>query len=91
MPYQERIYRIGEELGRRLHESGIDWWDRQLTEYRPLPEFHDFSHLIKHAVISNLGGRDEDFPFWLLTARSMQIHLGAETSACRWCARSPTT
>ncbi|HRV77830.1 MAG TPA: molybdopterin-dependent oxidoreductase [Thauera sp.] len=80
MPYQERIYRIGEELGRRLHESGIDWWDRQLTEYRPLPEFHDFSHLIKHAVISNLGGRDEDFPFWLLTARSMQYSWGGNVS-----------
>ncbi|ENO98028.1 molybdopterin-dependent oxidoreductase [Thauera phenylacetica] len=80
MPYQERISRIGEELGRRLHESGIDWWDRQLTEYRPLPEFHDFSHLIKHAVISNLGGRDEDFPFWLLTARSMQYMWGGNVS-----------
>jgi phenylacetyl-CoA:acceptor oxidoreductase len=80
MPYQERISRIGEELGRRLHESGIDWWDRQLTEYRPLPEFHDFSHLIKHAVISNLGGRDEDFPFWLLTARSMQYSWGGNVS-----------
>jgi phenylacetyl-CoA:acceptor oxidoreductase len=23
------------ELGRRLHEQGIHWWDEQLTEYRP--------------------------------------------------------
>jgi phenylacetyl-CoA:acceptor oxidoreductase len=80
MPYQERITRIGQELGRRLHESGIDWWDRQLTEYRPLPEFHDFSNLIKHAVISNLGGREEDFPFWLLTSRSMQYAWGGNVS-----------
>ncbi|APR04982.1 molybdopterin-dependent oxidoreductase [Thauera chlorobenzoica] len=80
MPYQERIFRIGTELGHRLHESGIDWWDRQLTEYRPLPDFHDFSHLIKSAVISNLGGREEDFPFWLLTARSMQYAWGGNVS-----------
>ncbi|AVR88225.1 molybdopterin-dependent oxidoreductase [Thauera aromatica] len=80
MPYQERIFRIGTELGRRLHESGIDWWDRQLTEYQPLPDFHDFSHLIKSAVISNLGGREEDFPFWLLTSRSMQYAWGGNVS-----------
>ncbi|SEG18144.1 phenylacetyl-CoA:acceptor oxidoreductase [Thauera chlorobenzoica] len=80
MPYQERILRVGTELGRRLHEAGIQWWDRQLDEYRPLPEFHDFSHLIKDAVISNLGGREEDFPFWLLTSRSMQYAWGGNVS-----------
>ena len=31
-------------------------------------------------VISNLGGRDEDFPFWLLTARSMQYSWGGNVS-----------
>ncbi len=35
-PYQERLFRIGKELGRRLHEHGIDWWDRQLEEYEAL-------------------------------------------------------
>ncbi len=80
MPYQERILRVGTELGRRLHEAGIQWWDRQLDEYRALPEFHDFSHLIKDAVISNLGGHEEDFPFWLLTSRSMQYAWGGNVS-----------
>lgn len=80
LPYQERIFRIGQELGNRLHESGIDWWDRQLLEYQPLPVFHDFSALIKSAVLSNLGGREEDYPFWLLTARSMQYSWGGNVS-----------
>ena len=34
-PYQERLFRIGKELGRRLHEHGINWWDEQLAEYEP--------------------------------------------------------
>ena len=33
LPYQERLMRIGIELGNRLHEKGIDWWDKQLAEY----------------------------------------------------------
>ena len=36
LPYQERIKRMGEELGARLHERGITWWDVQLDEYQPL-------------------------------------------------------
>jgi phenylacetyl-CoA:acceptor oxidoreductase len=27
LPYQERLLRVGEELGRRLHEQDIHWWD----------------------------------------------------------------
>lgn len=27
MPYQEQLLRVGTELGRRLHERGISWWD----------------------------------------------------------------
>jgi phenylacetyl-CoA:acceptor oxidoreductase len=37
LPYQERLARVGVELGRRLHENGMDWWDEQLKEYQALP------------------------------------------------------
>jgi phenylacetyl-CoA:acceptor oxidoreductase len=37
LPYQERLLRIGIELGRRLHEHGIELVGHQLTEYQALP------------------------------------------------------
>ena len=36
LPYQERLLRVGTELGSRLHEQGIGWWDKQLEEYAGL-------------------------------------------------------
>lgn len=36
LPYQERLMRVGRQLGRRLHEQGISWWDTRLDEYEPL-------------------------------------------------------
>ncbi len=75
LPYQERLLRIGTQLGRRLHESGIDWWDRQLEEYTPLPEWHDFPGIWERAI-AKTGANPDDFPFWLLTARSMQYNWG---------------
>lgn len=77
MPYQERLYRIGCQLRNRLHEQGIEWWDKQLTEYEPLPRWHDFPHLIHEAIEKSLGGSEAEFPFWLLTARSMQYSWGS--------------
>ncbi len=77
MPYQERLYRIGHQLRNRLHEQGINWWDKQLTEYEPLPIWHDLPAMIKQAIAKNLEGADEDYPFWLLTARSMQYSWGS--------------
>jgi hypothetical protein len=41
LPYQERLMRAGRELGRRLHEQKMNWWDEQLSEYTALPEWHD--------------------------------------------------
>lgn len=77
MPYQERLFRIGRQLGNRLHEQGIEWWDRQLDEYEPLPIWHDFPGMIRHVIAENFGVREEDYPFWLLTARSMQYAWGS--------------
>lgn len=80
MPYQERLYRIGQQLLNRLHEQEITWWDKQLTEYEPLPVWHDYPNLIRRAIRENLGGSDEDFPFWALTARSMQYAWGSNVA-----------
>ena len=75
LPYQERLKRIGEELGRRLHEKGMHWWDRQMAEYQALPVWKDFPG-IWEAAIPAAGGKAGDYPFWLLTARSMQYAWG---------------
>ena len=76
MPYQERIKRHGAQLANRLHETGIEWWDTQLEEYEPLPGYKKFPDIwINYAAEK---GRDpEEFPFWALTARSMQYSWGA--------------
>ena len=75
LPYQERLKRVGAELGRRLHEHDMHWWDAQLEEYQALPKWKDFP-AIWEAVITQGGARASDFPFWLLTARSMQYAWG---------------
>ncbi|MFO1398734.1 MAG: molybdopterin-dependent oxidoreductase [Burkholderiales bacterium] len=75
LPYQERLQRIGAELGRRLHENGMHWWDRQLDEYQALPPCKDFAAPWV-AAVTKAGGEPASFPFWLLTARSMQYAWG---------------
>src|SRR6266516_3395265 len=75
-PYQERLFRIGKELGRRLHEHGIDWWDRQLEEYEALPHWRDLAALWEGALARHFHVAIEDYPFWLITARSMQYAWG---------------
>ena len=75
LPYQERLQRVGAELGRRLHENNMHWWDEQLHEYRALPVAEDFSRLWTQALVQ-MKGKPEDYPFWLLTARSMQYAWG---------------
>jgi phenylacetyl-CoA:acceptor oxidoreductase len=75
LPYQERLARVGTELGRRLHEHDMHWWDRQLDEYQSLPKCKDFAAPWE-AAVSVAGGKPVDFPFWLLTARSMQYAWG---------------
>ncbi|MGD9924382.1 MAG: molybdopterin dinucleotide binding domain-containing protein, partial [Pseudorhodoplanes sp.] len=76
LPYQERVARIGRQLGNRLHEQGINWWDRQLSEYEPLPHFKDLNRLWDEALERNYGVRASDYPFWVLTSRSMQFAWG---------------
>ena len=76
LPYQERLMRIGRELEKRLHERGMLWWDKQLAEYQALPAWKDFPGEWESALAALGGGRDE-YPYWLLTARSMQYAWGA--------------
>ncbi len=75
LPYQERLMRVGRELGRRLHERGMTWWDKQLAEYQALPAWKDFPGEWE-AALAKMGGQGRDYPFWLLTARSMQYAWG---------------
>lgn len=82
LPYQERLKRVGAELGRRLHEHDMHWWDEQLHEYQALPVAKDFSELWTAELARTLvkidgkNGKVTDFPFWMLTARSMQYAWG---------------
>jgi phenylacetyl-CoA:acceptor oxidoreductase len=75
LPYQERLMRVGAELGARLHEHDMRWWDKQLEEYRALPAWKDFPGVWDDALREQ-GGEPADFPFWMLTARSMQYAWG---------------
>ena len=75
LPYQERLWRVGQQLARRMHENDMHWWDAQLAEYQPLPVWKDFPKLWE-AEIARAGGNAGDFPFWLLTSRSMQYAWG---------------
>ena len=76
MPYQERLHRHGKELANRLHERGISWWDKQLEEYEPLPIWHDLPGVWEQALEDNFDIDIKDFPFWLMTSRSMQYAWG---------------
>ena len=75
LPYQERLQRVGAELGRRLHEHDMNWWDKQMGEYQALPPWKDFPGLWE-AIVTADGARADDYPFWLLTSRSMQYAWG---------------
>ena len=78
MPFQERLYRVGLELGKRLHEQGIQWWDVQLGEYGGLPKVMDFPGIWEAETVRHAGaGALADYPFWLITSRSMQYAWGS--------------
>ena len=76
LPYQERIKRHGVQLANRLHEVGVEWWDGQLEDYDPLPKYESFPDIWTNYVREK-GQDPDDFPFWALTARSMQYAWGA--------------
>jgi phenylacetyl-CoA:acceptor oxidoreductase len=75
-PYQERLLRVGKELERRLHEQDIHWWDKQLGEYEALPHWRDLGALWESALAKHFKVKIADYPFWLITSRSMQYSWG---------------
>jgi phenylacetyl-CoA:acceptor oxidoreductase len=80
LPYQERVFRTGQQLANRLHENKIHWWDRQLAEFEPMPHFKDLNRLWDDAFERNYGVRAADYPLWALTAKSMQFAWGSNVS-----------
>ena len=75
LPYQERLLRIGRQLGNRLHERELYWWDEQLTEYQALPGWDDTPSRWLHAL-EHSGADPADYPFWLITTKSMPYGAG---------------
>jgi phenylacetyl-CoA:acceptor oxidoreductase len=75
LPYQERLLKAGIELGRRLHEQNIHWWDSQLTEYQALPSWHDVPHHWEKAT-RDMGADPDDYPLWGITSKSMPYTTG---------------
>jgi len=80
LPYQERLHRVGAQLGRRLHEQDIHWWDRQLGEYEAMPRWRDLGALWEKALERHFNIQIADYPFWLVTARSMQYSWGGNVA-----------
>ena len=78
LPYQERIKRIGSELASALARARHPWWDVQLDEYQALPSGRTSRALEADRRLARR--TPEDFPFWLLTSRSMQYSWGANVS-----------
>lgn len=79
VPYQGTLKVIGEELKRRLHEQGVNWWDEQLTEYEALPKCEDYSLKWSHSV-TKTGRNSADYPLYLINTRSMQYAWGSNAS-----------
>jgi len=79
LPYQERVFRVGQQLARRLHETAVNWWDRQLEEYESMPHWKDLNKMWDELIEKNWPVKAIDFPFWLLTTRSMQYAWGGNT------------
>lgn len=73
LPYMGRVKVVGEELVRRLHEVGINWWDRQAHAYtRALPDWEDFPARYKEVF-----QKTPDYNMWLICHRT-QLMPGCE-------------
>lgn len=75
LPYQERLFRVGKELGARMREAGHCWWDEQIKEYEAIPKWHDFPGMWIKALEKE-GADPRDYPLWAVTTKSMQYTTG---------------
>jgi phenylacetyl-CoA:acceptor oxidoreductase len=64
LPYQGRLKRIGDELKERLKEHHIKFWDKQMEEYKGIPDCYDFSKDFE------TGG---EYDMWLICNRAGQL------------------
>jgi hypothetical protein len=81
MPFQERLYRVGVELGNRLHEQGINWWDVQLEEYGGLPKVHGFPRHLGKGDVKQAGADALEITRSGSSPRAACSMPGAATSA----------
>ena len=65
----------------------MHWWDKQLPEYQALRSARTSVRRGSHRWRGRR--KPQDYPFWLLTARSMQYSWGANVGV--QVKRSPTT
>ena len=82
LPYQERLLRVGAELGRRLHEHDMHWWDKQLAEYQALPAWKDFPALVGDGIVTSRRQAARTIRSGC-SPRAACSTPGAATSACR--------
>ncbi len=64
LPYQGRLKQIGDELKERLKEHNLKFWDKQMEEYKGIPDCYDFS--------KDFGTGDE-YDMWLICSRAGQF------------------
>jgi phenylacetyl-CoA:acceptor oxidoreductase len=64
LPYQGRIKRVGDELRERLKEYNLKFWDKQMEEYKGIPDCYDFSKEFETGA---------DYNMWLIGNRAGQF------------------
>lgn len=64
LPYQGRLKQIGDELKERLREHGLKFWDKQMEEYKGIPDCYDFSKDFEYSV---------EYDMWLICSRAAQF------------------
>ncbi len=75
LPYQERLTRSAVSSPLACTKPASTGGTGNCANTRPLPVWHDFPALWEEDLVRR-GHRPEDFPFWLLTTKSMQYHSG---------------
>jgi len=79
LPYQGKLKVVGEQLKRRLHEVGIEWWDHQAdTTAQPLPEWEDFPAIWES--VYQAGG---EYDLWVTSHRA-SVFAGQQNFDVPW-------